>query len=76
VLVTHGSSESFARFRRGRGLDADVLATRFTGEQPDRDDSEPEEPAADSDGVSTTDDESPETLLPPADGAAAEARAP
>jgi len=76
VLVTHGSSESFARFLRGRGLDADVLATRFTGEQPDRDDSEPEEPAADSDGVSTTDDESPETLLPPADGAAAEARAP
>jgi putative mRNA 3-end processing factor len=38
VLVTHGSSEAFARFLRGRGLEADVLATRFTGEQPDRDD--------------------------------------
>jgi putative mRNA 3-end processing factor len=38
VLVTHGSTEAFARFLRGRGLDADVLATRFTGEQPDRDD--------------------------------------
>ena len=37
VLVTHGSSESFARFLRGRGLEADVLATRFTGEAPDDD---------------------------------------
>jgi putative mRNA 3-end processing factor len=32
VLVTHGSADSFARFLRERGLDADVLATRFRGE--------------------------------------------
>ncbi len=48
VLVTHGSSEAFARFLRGRGLEADVLATRFTGEQPDRDDAGD---AGDDDGV-------------------------
>ena len=48
VLVTHGSSEAFARFLRGRGLEAGVLATRFTGEQPDRDDAGD---AGDDDGV-------------------------
>jgi putative mRNA 3-end processing factor len=34
VLVTHGSTEAFARFLRERGLDATVLPTRFTGEAP------------------------------------------
>lgn len=37
VLVTHGQSEAFARFLRERGLDADVLATRFSGERPEGD---------------------------------------
>jgi putative mRNA 3-end processing factor len=32
VLVTHGFSEPLARLLRERGLDADVLATPFTGE--------------------------------------------
>ncbi len=38
VLVTHGSSEAFSRFLRGRGIDAAVLATRYTGESADGDD--------------------------------------
>ena len=32
VSVTHGYSETFARWLRSRGLDADVVATRFEGE--------------------------------------------
>jgi putative mRNA 3-end processing factor len=32
VLVTHGSSAALSRFLCERGLDASVLATRFTGE--------------------------------------------
>lgn len=32
VLVTHGFSDTLARLLRERGLDASVLATRFTGE--------------------------------------------
>jgi putative mRNA 3-end processing factor len=35
VLVTHGFSDSLARYlRESRGLDAEVLPTRFTGEAP------------------------------------------
>lgn len=47
VLVTHGQSDAFARFLRERGLDAAVLATRFSGERPDGDggDEEPEQEA-------------------------------
>ena len=32
VLVTHGFSDVIARLLRDRGLDADVLQTRFVGE--------------------------------------------
>ena len=32
VLVTHGFSDAVSRLLRDRGLDAEVLATRFTGE--------------------------------------------
>ena len=34
VLVTHGFADVLARFLRERGLDAEPLATRFTGEAP------------------------------------------
>jgi putative mRNA 3-end processing factor len=34
VLVTHGFADVLARFLRERGLDAEQLATRFTGESP------------------------------------------
>ncbi len=34
VLVTHGFTDAFARLLRERGLEADVLPTRFTGEAP------------------------------------------
>ena len=44
VLVTHGSSDSFARFLRERGLDADVLATRFSGESLEAPEPVDEEP--------------------------------
>jgi hypothetical protein len=32
VLVTHGFADTLARLLQERGLDASVLATRFTGE--------------------------------------------
>jgi len=51
VLVTHGSTEAFARFLRERGLDASVLPTRFFGETP------PGETApADDDAAGSADD--------------------
>ncbi len=34
ILVTHGFSDVLSRFLRERGLDAEPLATRFTGESP------------------------------------------
>jgi putative mRNA 3-end processing factor len=34
VLVTHGFTEPLSRLLRERGLEADVLRTRFTGEPP------------------------------------------
>ena len=34
VLVTHGFADVMARLLRERGLDAEPLATRFTGEAP------------------------------------------
>ncbi len=34
ILVTHGFSDVLSRFLRERGLDAEPLATRFTGEAP------------------------------------------
>lgn len=50
VLVTHGSSATFARFLRDRGMDADVLTTLFSGESLDApepsDDLEEESPAS------------------------------
>jgi putative mRNA 3-end processing factor len=48
VLVTHGFSDVLARFLRERGLDAEPLATRFTGEAP------PDAAASDADAA--TDD--------------------
>ena len=64
VLVTHGSSETFARFLRGRGLDATILHTRFAGEQADHDGGPEEEPES---GARADD---------PAGGGGAEAEAP
>ncbi len=68
VLVTHGFSDPLSRLLRERGLDADVLSTRFTGEaapdtaaadaaEDDTDDSaeEPDGFAADAD-VATRED--------------------
>jgi putative mRNA 3-end processing factor len=66
VLVTHGSSAAFARFLRGRGLDADILQTRFSGEKPDRDDGAD---GADGEAGSASGDD-------PAAGQAAEEEAP
>jgi putative mRNA 3-end processing factor len=43
VLVTHGFSDIVARLLRHRGLNADVLQTRFVGEaSPDDTDSDDE----------------------------------
>ena len=45
VLVTHGFSDVLARFLRERGLDAEPLATRLTGEAP------PDAAASDADAL-------------------------
>jgi len=55
VLVTHGFSEALARLLRERGLDAEVLQTRFVGEAaPDADAEDGTAEAGDEAGVADT----------------------
>jgi putative mRNA 3-end processing factor len=52
VLATHGFAEPLARLLRERGLDADTLATRFTGETVgDTDDDDSHEPTTEDGGA-------------------------
>jgi len=48
VLVTHGASAPMVRWLREQGLEAEALATRYTGEQDDSDEAEAGEPEAES----------------------------
>ena len=61
VLVTHGFSDVVARLLRERGLDADVLQTRFVGEAA------PDDAGADNtdDSGDTDDDHSTATTTQP-----------
>jgi putative mRNA 3-end processing factor len=82
VLVTHGFTEPLSRLLRERGLEADVLRTRFTGETPPdgrgSGDGSADDESADSDPANSdpansggpdeggSDDESPATTTAPA----------